>query len=143
MKKIFFPLFFVLAGCATIVSPETEVTQTLSAMNQAYRDKDADLFMSFVSPEYRGKRDEFQIAVENDFAGFSQVDCRMSVFQVLIDPETGIYTASVYYSRTARSPRFGADSRGGDAVLTFTKDEKNGLRLIEMSSPAPYGLISP
>lgn len=142
MKKIFFLLCFALAGCAAVVSPETEVAQTLGAMNQAYRDKDADGFMAFISPEYRGDRDEFQIAVENDFAGFAQVDCRMSVFQVLIDPETGIYTASVYYSRTARSSRFGTDNRGGDAVLTFTKDE-NGLRVIEMSSPAPYGLINP
>lgn len=98
--------------------------------------------MHFVSPEYDGKRDLLQIAVENDFAGFSDVDYRTSVFQTLIDPQTGVYRASVYYFRSAKSPRYGVDNQSGETTLTFVKDE-NGLKLIKMPDPGLYGLIVP
>ena len=141
MKKIVFLLFILLAGCA-IVDPSAEVSRTLNQMNQAYKDKNIEQFMHFVSPEYDGKRDLLQIAVENDFAGFSDVDYRTSVFQTLIDPQTGVYRASVYYFRSAKSPRYGVDNQSGETTLTFVKDE-NGLKLIKMPDPGLYGLIVP
>lgn len=141
MKKVAFLFFVLLTGCA-IVDPSAEVGRTLDMMNQAYKDKDVEGFMRFVSPEYDGKRDMLQIAVENDFAGFSNVDYRTSVFQTLIDPHTGVYRASVYYFRSARSPRYGIDSQSGETTLTFTKD-KDGLKLIKMPEPELYGLIIP
>lgn len=141
MKKIVFLFFILLAGCA-IVDPSAEVSRTLNQMNQAYKDKNIEQFMHFVSPEYDGKRDLLQIAVENDFAGFSDVDYRTSVFQTLIDPQTGVYRASVYYFRSAKSPRYGVDNQSGETTLTFVKDE-NGLKLIKMLDPGLYGLIVP
>ena len=141
MKKIVFLLVILLTGCA-ITDPSVEVSQTLNRMNQAYKDKNIEQFMYFISPEYKGKRDLLQIAVENDFAGFSDVDYRTSVFQTLIDPHTGIYNASVYFFRSAKSPRYGVDNQSGETTLTFVKD-KNGLKLIKMSDPKLYGLIIP
>ena len=141
MKKIVFLFFILLAGCA-IVDPSAEVSRTLNQMNQAYNDKNVEQFMRFVSPEYDGKRDLLQIAVENDFAGFSDVDYRTSVFQTLIDPQTGVYRASVYYFRSAKSPRYGIDNLSGETMLTFVKD-KDGLKLIKMPDPGLYGLIVP
>lgn len=141
MKKIVFLFFILLAGCA-IVDPSAEVSRTLNQMNQAYKDKNIEQFMHFVSPEYDGKRDLLQIAVENDFAGFSDVDYRTSVFQTLIDPQTGVYRASVFYSRSARSPRYGIDNQSGETTLTFVKD-KDGLKLVKMPDPELYGLIVP
>ena len=141
MKKIVFLFFILLAGCA-IVDPSAEVSRTLNQMNQAYKDKNIEQFMHFVSPEYDGKRDLLQIAVENDFAGFSDVDYRTSVFQTLIDPQTGVYRASVYYFRSAKSPRYGVDNQSGETTLTFVKDE-NGLKLIKMPDPGLHGLIVP
>ena len=141
MKRIFLLFFVLVCGCA-IVDPSVEVSQTLNRMNQAYKDKEIDQFMNFISPQYQGKRDELRIAVENDFAGFSDVDYRTSVFQTLIDPQTGVYRASVYYFRSAKSPRYGVDNQSGETVLTFTKDE-NGLKLIDMPKPGLYGLIFP
>lgn len=141
MKKIVFLFFVLLAGCA-IVDPSAEVSRTLDLMNQAYKDKNIEQFMSFISPEYDGKRDLLQIAVENDFAGFSDVDYRTSVFQTLIDPRTGVYRASVFYSRSARSPRYGIDNQSGETTLTFVKD-KDGLKLVKMPDPELYGLIVP
>ena len=141
MKKTVFLIFVLLCGCA-IIDPSIEVSQTLNQMNQAYKDKNIEQFMSFVSPQYEGQRDQFQIAVENDFAGFSDVDYRTSVFQTLIDPKTGIYSASIYYFRSAKSPRYGVDNQSGETVLTFVKD-KNGLKLIKMPEPGLYGLIIP
>ncbi|MGN1079041.1 MAG: hypothetical protein ACI4TE_02590 [Alphaproteobacteria bacterium] len=141
MKKIVFLFFVLLAGCA-IVDPSAEVSRTLGLMNQAYKDKNIEQFMSFISPEYDGKRDLLQIAVENDFAGFSDVDYRTSVFQTLIDPQTGVYRASVFYSRSARSPRYGIDNQSGETTLTFVKD-KDGLKLVKMPDPELYGLIVP
>lgn len=141
MKKIVFLFFILLAGCA-IVDPSAEVSRTLNQMNQAYKDKNIEQFMHFVSPEYDGKRDLLQIAVENDFAGFSDVDYRTSVFQTLIDPQTGVYRASVYYFRSAKSPRYGVDNQSGETTLTFVKDE-NGLKLIKMPDSGLYGLIVP
>ncbi len=141
MKKIVFLFFILLAGCA-VVDPSAEVSRTLNQMNQAYKDKNIEQFMHFVSPEYDGKRDLLQIAVENDFAGFSDVDYRTSVFQTLIDPQTGVYRASVYYFRSAKSPRYGVDNQSGETTLTFVKDE-NGLKLIKMPDPGLYGLIVP
>ena len=141
MKKIVFLFFILLAGCA-IVDPSAEVSRTLNQMNQAYKDKNIEQFMHFVSPEYDGKRDLLQIAVENDFAGFSDVDYRTSVFQTLIDPQTGVNRAAVYYFRSAKSPRYGVDNQSGETTLTFVKDE-NGLKLIKMPDPGLYGLIVP
>ena len=141
MKKIVFLFFILLAGCA-IVDPSAEVSRTLNQMNQAYKDKNIEQFMHFISPEYDGKWDLLQIAVENDFAGFSDVDYRTSVFQTLIDPQTGVYRASVYYFRSAKSPRYGIDNLSGETMLTFVKDE-DGLKLIKMPDPGLYGLIVP
>ena len=141
MKKLIFLLFVLLAGCA-VVDPSAEVSRTLNQMNQAYKDKNIEQFMFFISPEYDGKRDQLQIAVENDFAGFSDVDYRTSVFQTLIDPQTGVYRASIYYFRSAKSPRYGIDNQSGEATLTFIKDE-NGLKLVKMPDPGLYGLIIP
>ncbi len=141
MKKIVFLFFVLLAGCA-VVDPSAEVSRTLNQMNQAYKDKNIEQFMSFIGSGYDGKRDLLQIAVENDFAGFSDVDYRTSVFQTLIDPQTGVYRASVYYFRSAKSPRFGIDNLSGETMLTFVKDE-DGLKLIKMPDPGLYGLIVP
>ena len=60
----------------------------------------------------------------------------------LIDPQTGVYRASVYYFRSAKSPRYGVDNQSGETTLTFVKDE-NGLKLIKMPDPGLYGLIVP
>lgn len=141
MKLLPLFLFLLLPGCI-LIDPSAEVGKTLSQMNQAYKDKELDAFMSFVSPDYRGKRDELRIAVENDFAGFNEVEYRTSVFQTVVSKKTGDYKASVYYFRSARSPRYGIDNQRGEAVLTFSKDE-NGLKLIQMSDPPLYGLIVP
>lgn len=141
MKKVVFLLFVLLAGCA-VIDPSTEVSRTLNQINQAYKDKNIEQFMFFISPEYDGKRDQLQIAVENDFAGFSDVDYRTSVFQTLIDPQTGVYRASIYYFRSAKSPRYGIDNQSGETTLTFIKDE-NGLKLVKMPDPGLYGLIIP
>ncbi len=141
MKKVVFLLFVLLAGCA-VIDPSAEVSRTLNQMNQAYKDKNIEQFMFFISPEYDGKRDQLQIAVENDFAGFSDVDYRTSVFQTLIDPQTGVYRASIYYFRSAKSPRYGIDNQSGETTLTFIKDE-NGLKLVKMPDPGLYGLIIP
>lgn len=136
-------LFFLLlvSGCV-LFDPSAEVGKTLSRMNQAYKDKELDTFMSYVSPDYQGKRDDFRLAVENDFAGFTEVEYRTSVFQTLIDEKTGQYRASVYYFRTARSPRYGIDNQSGETVLTFSKDGKE-LKLLKMPEPPLYGLIVP
>lgn len=141
MKKVVFLLFVLLAGCA-VIDPSAEVSRTLNQINQAYKDKNIEQFMFFISPEYDGKRDQLQIAVENDFAGFSDVDYRTSVFQTLIDPQTGVYRASIYYFRSAKSPRYGIDNQSGETTLTFIKDE-NGLKLVKMPDPGLYGLIIP
>lgn len=141
MKHLALLFLFLLSGCA-IFDPSAEVGKTLSQMNQAYKDKELDTFMGFISPDYQGKRDDFQIAVENDFAGFTEVEYRTSVFQTIIDEKTGDYKASVYYFRAARSPRYGIDNQSGETVLVFSKD-KGGLKLIKMSEPPLYGLIVP
>ena len=141
MKHLALFLFFLLSGCA-LFDPSAEVGKTLNKMNQAYRNKELDTFMSYVSPDYQGKRDDFQIAVENDFAGFLEVEYRTSVFKTDIDEKTGDYRASVYYFRTARSNRYGTDNQSGETVLTFSKDE-NGLKLVKMPDPPLYGLIVP
>lgn len=141
MKAFFLSVFLLLGGCA-IFDPSAEVGKTLSRMNQAYQDKNLDAFMGLISPDYQGNRDNLRIAVENDFAGFVGVEYRTSVFQTKIDEKTGDYTASVYFFRTVRSPRYGTDNQSGEAVLTFSKN-KDGLKLIKMSEPALYGLIVP
>ena len=141
IKRLILPLVLLLSGCA-LFDPSAEVGQTLARMNQAYKEKDLDAFMALVDTNYQGNRDNFQIAVENDFAGFLEVDYRTSVFQTTIDEETGVYRASVYFVRTARSPRYGIDNQSGETVLTFSKDE-DGLKLIKMPDPPLYGLIIP
>ena len=141
MKKFLLLFLTLVSGCA-MIDPSIEVSRTLNQMNQAYKDKNIEQFMSFIGSDYDGKRDELRIAVENDFAGFSDVDYRTSVFQTLIDPQTGVYRASVYYFRSAKSPRYGVDNQSGETTLTFVKDE-NGLKLIKMPDPGLYGLIVP
>ena len=141
MKFLILSFLFFLSGCL-LLDPSNEVGKTLSQMNQAYKEKDLEAFMEFVSPRYQGNRDNLKIAVENDFAGFVEVDYRTSVFQTLVDKNTGKYEASVYYFRMARSPRYGIDNQSGETVLTFSKD--NGvLKLIKMPEPPLYGLIVP
>lgn len=141
MKKFLLLFLTLVSGCA-MIDPSIEVSRTLNQMNQAYKDKNIEQFMSFIGSDYDGRRDELRIAVENDFAGFSDVDYRTSVFQTLIDPQTGVYRASVYYFRSAKSPRYGVDNQSGETVLTFEKNE-DGLKLIEMADPGLYGLIVP
>lgn len=141
MKKFLLLFLTLVSGCA-MIDPSIEVSRTLNQMNQAYKDKNIEQFMSFIGSDYDGRRDELRIAVENDFAGFSDVDYRTSVFQTLIDPQTGVYRASVYYFRSAKSPRYGVDNQSGETVLTFEKNE-DGLKLIEMPDPGLYGLIVP
>ncbi|MBO4520607.1 MAG: hypothetical protein J5787_05320 [Alphaproteobacteria bacterium] len=140
MKHLILLFSLFLSGCL-LLDPAAEVGQTLHYMNQAYMDKELDAFMSFVSPDYQG-RDNLQIAVENDFAGFADVEYRTSVFQTKVNKETGDYQASVYYFRTARSNRYGVDNQSGETVLTFHKD-KDGLKLTKMPEPPLYGLIVP
>lgn len=142
MKHLTLLFFLMLLPACVLFDPSVEVGQTLHHMNQAYKNKDIDTFMSFVSPNYQGKRDDFQLAVENDFAGFSEVDYRTSVFQTVVDKKTGNYRASVYYFRAARSPRYGIDNQSGETVLTFSR-EKDGLKLVKMPAPPLYGLIVP
>ena len=141
MKFLTFLLVVLLAGCA-LVDPSTEVGQALHQLNQAYKEKDIEAFMSLVSPDYQGNLENLKTAVENDFAGFTEVDYRTSVFQTKVDAKTGVYRSSVYYVKTARSPRYGTNNQSGEAVLTFSKDQ-NGLKLTNMSDPALYGLILP
>ena len=141
MKRLTLLFSLLLSGCL-LLDPSSEVGQTLSQMNQAYKDKDIDTFMKFVSSEYQGNRDNLQIAVENDFAGFSDVEYRTSVFQTSVDEKTGDYQASIYYFRTARSPRYGVYNQSGETVFTFHKN-KNGLKLTKMPEPPLYGLIVP
>ena len=141
MKLFTFLFFVLLSGCAA-VDPSVEVGQTLHHMNQAYKNKDLDGFMHFISPVYQGNRDDLRIAVENDFAGFTEVDYETSVFQTSVNEQTGIYRSAVYYFRTAKSPRYGIDNQSGETVLTFSKDE-DGLKLIKMPDPVLYGLIIP
>ena len=85
---------------------------------------------------------QIRLAVENDFAGFAEVEYRTSVFRTDIDEYTGDYKAFVYFFRAARSPRYGIDNQSGETVLTFSKD-KDGLKLIKMPEPPLYGLIVP
>ena len=141
MKHLILLFSLLLSGCL-LLDPAAEVGQTLHYMNQAYKDKELETFMSYVSPDYQGNRDNLQIAVENDFAGFTDVDYRTSVFQTSVNEDTGDYRASVYYFRTARSPRYGVDNQSGETVLIFHKD-KDGLKLTKMPEPPLYGLIIP
>lgn len=141
MKRLTLFLFLFLSGC-TLFDPSAEVGQTLSRMNQAYKEKDLDAFMGLVDKNYQGNRDNLKIAVENDFAGFQDVDYRTSVFRTTVDKETGIYRSSVYFVRTVRSFRYGIDNQNGETVLTFFKGE-NGLKLFKMPDPPLYGLIVP
>lgn len=141
MKFLLYFVLLLLSGCATL-DPSEEAEQVLHEMNQAYKNKELDRFMSFVSPDYQGNRADFQLAVENDFAGFTGVEYRTSVFQTRVDKETGIYNVSVYYYRIARSPRYGIDNQSGETFLTFLKNQ-DGLKLVNMSYPALYGLIVP
>lgn len=144
MKKFFAPLFLLplIAACA-VVDPSEEVGRTLETMNQAYRDKDVATFMGLVSKNYDGERDELKIAVENDFAGFAAVDYSTSVARTVIDGKTGVYSAKVSFTRSARSKRLGTDRRAGDAYMAFEKDDGGTLRLLQMSKPELYGLIAP
>ena len=140
--KIFFGLvLLLLSGCAA-ADPSAEVGRVLHEMNEAYKNKDLDGFMSFVGDDYQGNRADFQLAVENDFAGFEGVEYRTSVFKTKVDQENGIYETSVYFYRTAKSYRYGIDNQSGETFLTFRKD-RDGLKLIDMSYPALYGLIVP
>ena len=141
MKHLTLLFLFLLSGCA-IFDPSAEVGKTLSRMNQAYKDKELETFMNYISPDYQGNRDNLKIAVENDFVGFSDVEYRTSVFQTTVDENTGDNQASVYYFRTARSPRYGIDNQSGETVLIFHKD-KDGLKLTKMPEPPLYGLIVP
>ena len=141
MKHLTLLLFLLLPGCV-LFDPSAEVGQTLNRMNQAYKEKDLDTFMGLVDKNYQGNRDNLKIAVENDFAGFQDVDYRTSVFQTTVDKETGIYQAAVYFVRTVRSYRYGIDNQSGETVLTFFRDE-DGLKLIKMPEPPLYGLIVP
>ena len=141
MKKYFCLVLLLLSGCAT-VDPSLEVEEVMREMNLAYKNKDLDGFMSFVSTDYQNNRADFQLAVENDFAGFEGVEYRTSVFKTKVEKETGIYKASVYFYRTAKSYRYGVDHQSGETFLTFLKN-RDGLKLIHMSSPALYGLIVP
>lgn len=141
MKGFILAFLLLVSGCA-ILDPSVEVGRVLSKMNQAYQDKDLDMFMAQVGSDYLGNRDNLKIAVENDFAGFAEVEYRTSVFQTQIDERTGDYKASVYFFRTLRSPRYGTDNQSGETVLMFSKN-KDGLKLIKMSDPALYGLIIP
>ena len=141
MRFLTFLFVFVLTGCA-LFDPSVDVGQTLYRMNQAYKEKNADAFMEFVSADYQGNRSDLRLAVENDFAGFSEVEYRTSVFQTTIDKKTGNYQASVYFFRKAKSYRYGTNNQSGETVLTFRK-EKDGLKLLKMPVPALYGLIVP
>lgn len=140
MKKYIVLFLFFLSGCT--VDPSGEINRTLDMMNQAYENKDLDAFMYFISPDYLGKKDILQIGVENDFAGFTEIDYQTSVSHTDIDPQSGIYQADVSYSRSLKSPRHGVDNQEGKAFLTFIKKDGE-LKLVDMSDPTLYGIIAP
>lgn len=145
MKKILFLFFGLLAGCAAVTEPDYtyKTENALIDMNMAYQEKDADAFMAMISPEYAGNLEELRLAVENDFAGFVSVDYNVSVLNTVYHETTGRYTAAVFYSRSAKSPRYGVANRSGEAFLEFETDENGLFKLVKMSEPPLYGLIAP
>lgn len=145
MKKILFLFFGLLAGCTAVAEPDYtyKTENALVDMTMAYQEKDIDAFMAAVSPEYEGKRDELRLAVENDFAGFVSVEYNISVVNTIYNETTGRYTAAVFFSRSAKSPRYGVANLSGEAFLEFAADENGQFKLVKMSEPPLYGLIAP
>lgn len=144
MKKAFLCCLLIwgIQGCSTVTNID-RANIALSQLNKAYQFRDADAFMTLVSPNYESNLEDLKTAVENDMVGFESILYATTVIDVQYDEQTKLYTAFIHYNREIRSPRFGIEHANGDVALTFELDKKGHFILRKMPYPTIYGLITP
>jgi hypothetical protein len=104
-------------------------------------------FSAYVAPETAFDRNDFMTAVENDFSGFVTVEYETKVRDLKhFRPEGAAnetVIATVEFSRSAFTYRYGTTLSMGETVLTFDVTPGRDFLLKNMENPPLYGLIAP
>ena len=152
MKRFVLMCFAVLSTACVPAMMRDEnywalTADALIAMNKAYASKDLPAFSAYVAPETVFNRDDFMTAVENDFSGFVTVEYDAKIrdlkhFRAQGDNNETV-VATVEFSRSAFTYRYGTTLSMGETVLTFDVTPDKVFLLKNMEDPPLYGLIAP
>jgi hypothetical protein len=112
---------------------------TLAALGSAYEQEDLQRFMKLVSPDFTG--DDFLLyrAVRRDFRFFDNIDLRLNVDSIAIDPK-GRAQLTVKYNRSVIANKDGRSYKdSGLTQMTFNLEEGQA-KLYDMKFPLIFGL---
>ena len=152
MKRLFLICFAVMVSACVPTMMRDEnywalTADALTEMNKAYAKKDFLSFSAYIAPETTFDRDGFMIAVENDFSGFVTVEYETKIRDLKhFRPEGAVnetVVATVEFSRSAFTYRYGTSLSTGETVLTFDVTPGRDFLLKNMENPPLYGLIEP
>lgn len=122
----------------------TAATETLNSLLAAYKQEDARLFMSYVSPNFAGDDILLARAIRRDFTALDNIDVRYTISSIAIDPK-GKVSVTLRYSRTAVLAHLlhATDKPiihdSGTTQMVFALGE-HGLKLYSMKLPLLFGL---
>ena len=118
--------------------------EALNNLLAAYKQEDARLFMSYVSPSFAGDDILLARAIRRDFTALDNIDVRYTIGSVAIDPK-GKVSVTLRYSRTAVLARLlhiknnPVIHDSGTTQMVFALGE-HGLKLYSMKMPLLFGL---
>ncbi len=113
------------------------IIETLDKMIEAYRNEDANRFMSFVSEDFAGDATNLDRAIRKDFGAFENIDLRYSLNNVAAGAKGRIY-ASLNFNRSVTSARDGRAYT--DSGMTEFVFQLGSVQVYSMKNPLIFGL---
>ncbi len=115
------------------------ITTVLNAMIEAYKNKDARTFMTYVSSDFAGDKDILYMAVNRDFSLFNNLDLRCVLNTVTSEPNGKIYV-TVTFNRFLISSADGESySDRGTTAFVFQPGPEHPVAY-SMKLPLLFGL---
>ena len=115
------------------------ITTVLNEMIEAYKNKDAKTFMTYISGDFAGDKDILHRAVNRDFSLFNNLDLRCVLNTLTSEPNGKIYV-TVTYNRFLISTADGESySDRGTTVFVFEPGPEHPV-VYSMKSPLLFGL---
>ncbi len=115
------------------------VKNVLDQMIEAYRNKEAGRFMSFVSDDFAGDEANLDRAIRKDFSAFDNIDLRYIINNIATDPK-GMIFVSLNYNRSLISSKTGRlFTDKGLTEFTFKAGDKGPL-VFSMRNPLIFGV---
>lgn len=124
----------------SFIEIQAAVRDTLDGLVDAYVNKNARRFMSFVAEDYLGDDTLLDRRIRRDFRKFSDMDMRYTFNNVTTDSKNENISVAVTFTRSYTDVKTAKRiNKTGSAVLIFRMvDERPKLR--EMKSPSLFGV---